>query len=40
MKTKLYENSKNLSGSQKQRIALARVVLSNVDLVILDEATS
>jgi ABC-type bacteriocin/lantibiotic exporter with double-glycine peptidase domain len=31
------ENGKNISGGQQQRIALARAVYKNVDLVLLDE---
>lgn len=34
------ENGKNLSGGQKQRIALARVFLTNKNIIFLDEATA
>ena len=34
------ENGKNLSGGQKQKIALARMIIKNPDVMILDEATS
>lgn len=34
------ENGKNLSGGQKQKIALARALLHDRPIVIFDEATS
>ena len=37
---KIEQKGTNLSGGQKQRIALARVLLSNPDILILDDITS
>ena len=36
----IYENGSNLSGGDKQKIALARLYLENPDVIILDEITS
>ena len=40
METIIEENGTNLSGGEKQKIALARAIFSKVDLFILDEITS
>lgn len=39
-KTDVGPNGLKLSGGQQQRIALARIFLSNPDIILLDEATS
>lgn len=38
--TEILENGNNLSGGDKQRIALARLYTEDVDVLILDEPTS
>lgn len=38
--TIIEENGKNLSGGEKQRLAIARVILKNAPIILFDEATS
>lgn len=38
--TALTSNGQNISGGEKQRIALARALVKNVDFILIDESTS
>lgn len=37
LQTMIMENAKNISGGQQQRIAIARALYKNADLILLDE---
>lgn len=40
MDSKVGENGCSLSGGEKQRIAIARAIIKNTPILVLDEATS
>lgn len=40
IETIIKENGANLSGGDKQKIALARLFINELDVIILDEATN
>ena len=40
LETVLYENAANISGGEKQKIALLRAIIKNPDVLLLDEPTS
>lgn len=40
LNTYISENGANISGGEKQRISIARILLKNPDVIILDESTS